>query len=171
MKAWHDYVIMAAEPACHSSPTDAHHMLACDFLNRCDILYIQANRKMCKNFPYFLEKRWLSSNPTMSTMWWHPAPVSDDVMAMGPAYQIRGPMTSMDMPALARLHSDDIMAVGLLTKIEPIWVPRPQPTCKQANLRFQTSRAAIWQANPLQLIFKPSKQPNTSLKATCIPGW
>ena len=40
------------------------------------------------------------------------------------------------------LHSDDVMAVGLAYQIQPIWVPRPPASCKQAN----------------PVIFKPSRQ-------------
>jgi len=39
-KVQHNYVIMAAEFACHLSPTDACYVLGLWFLNRCYILYI-----------------------------------------------------------------------------------------------------------------------------------
>jgi len=48
-----------------------------------------------------------------------PVPVSDDVMEMGPAYQIRGPMTSMTSWHHHWSCGDDIMAVGPAYQINP----------------------------------------------------
>ena len=49
---------------------------------------------MCKIFPIFLEKMVVVIDPDNEHYAAVPAPVSDDVMAMGPAYQIRGPTMS-----------------------------------------------------------------------------
>ena len=54
-----------------------------------------------------------------------PTPVNDDVMVMGPAYQIRGLMMSMRHQHQHLSHNDDVMAVGPAYQIDPIWVPRP----------------------------------------------
>ena len=63
-------------------------------------------------FIYFLEKVVIVIDPDNEHNVVLPAPVSDDVMVMGPAYQIRGLMTSMMCWNQCRSHSDDIMAMG-----------------------------------------------------------
>ena len=82
-----------------------------------------------------------------------PALVSDDVMVMGPAYQIRGPTMSTMHQHQHWLHSDDIMSVGPAYQLNPYGSLDPQKAMSK----------------PFPSIFKPSKQLNTSQKATCRP--
>ena len=49
---------------------------------------------MCKTFPIFLEKMVVVIDPDDEHDAVAPVPVSDDIMVMGPAYQIRGLMMS-----------------------------------------------------------------------------
>jgi len=76
-----------------------------------------------------------------------PVPVSDDIIAMGPAYQIRGPTMSMRQH---RSHSDDVMAMGPAYQLNPYGSLDPQQAVSKPILQF---------SNPAG--FKPSKQPNT----------
>jgi len=66
-----------------------------------------------------------------------PAPVSDDVIVIGPAYQIRGPMSMMWS------RSDDVMAMVPAYQLNPYGSLHPA-SCEQAN----------------PVIFKPSRQPS-----------
>ena len=49
-----------------------------------------------------------------------PAPVSDDIIAIGPNYQIRGPTSTM------RSHSDDVMAMVPAYQLNPYGSLDPQ---------------------------------------------
>jgi len=71
-----------------------------------------------------------------------PAPVSDDVMAMGPAYKNRGPTTSMMHQHQHQSHSHDIMAVGPAYQLNPYGSLDPQKAASK----------------PIPSIFKPSRQ-------------
>ena len=46
-------------------------------------------------------------------------PVSNDIMVVGPAYQIRGPTMSMMHWHQHWLHIDDVMAVGPAYQLNP----------------------------------------------------
>jgi len=73
-----------------------------------------------------------------------PAPVSDDIMSMGPAYKMRGPTASMTCWCQCQLHGDDIMAVGPAYQLNSNGSLDPQ----QAESKL------------IPLIFKPSMQPS-----------
>jgi len=81
---------------------------------------------MCKIFPMFLEKMVVIIDPDDKHNTVVPAPVSDDIMAMGPTYQIWGPTMSMMHQHQCQSHRDDVMAVGPAYQIEPIWLLDPQ---------------------------------------------
>ena len=84
---------------------------------------------MCKLFPYFLEKMVVVIDPDDEHDAAVPVPVSDDVMVMGPAYQIRGPMMSMMC-----------WQWDLLTKLNPYGSLDPQQAMSKLipSMDFQT---------------------------------
>ena len=55
-----------------------------------------------------------------------PVPVSDELMVMGPAYQIRGPMMSTTHWHQHWLHRDDVMAMGPAYQLNPYGSLDPQ---------------------------------------------
>jgi len=85
-----------------------------------------------------------------------PEPVSNDVIAIGPAYQIRGPMMSMTWS-----HSDDIMAMVPAYQLNPYGSLDPQQATSKPILRFSNSAGSCWASPSPPRIFKPSKQLNT----------
>jgi len=104
-----------------------------------------------------------------------PVPVSDDVMVMGPAYQIRGPMTSMTHQHQHQSHSDDIMSVGPAYQLNPYGSLDPQQATSKLIPQFSNPAGSHLAGQSPPQIFKPSKQPNTGQKAThrltTCPEW
>ena len=88
-------------------------------------------------------------------------PVSDDIIVIGPAYQIRGP-TSM-----TQLCSDDIMAMVPAYQLNPYGSLDPQQATSKLIPQFSNPAGSHLAGQSPPQIFKPSKQPNTGQKATC----